>query len=153
MYYILTPYLLEFVKVVGILSINIIIIISLSIANVNASGVTEDKMGQSRNENILENMLGAQNPLGDPQSREEALLMQILEQGGGGGHTDVTGTLNAGSTSITLTDESITTDSTVDIYTDTFGVNPTDATVSTGSITLTFEEQSNDLGVKVRITS
>lgn len=41
-------------------------------------------MGQSRNEDILENMLGAQNPLGEPQSREEALLMQILEQGTGG---------------------------------------------------------------------
>ena len=40
-------------------------------------------MGQSRNENILENILGAQNPLGEPQSREEALLMQILEQGMG----------------------------------------------------------------------
>ena len=38
-------------------------------------------MGQSRNENILENILGAQNPLGDPQSREESLLMQLLEQG------------------------------------------------------------------------
>lgn len=35
-------------------------------------------MGQSRNENILENMLGASNPLGEPRSREEALLMQLL---------------------------------------------------------------------------
>ena len=37
-------------------------------------------MGQSRNENILENMLGASNPLGEPQSREEALLMQLLDK-------------------------------------------------------------------------
>lgn len=37
-------------------------------------------MGQSRNENILENMLGASNPLGEPQSREEALLMQLLNK-------------------------------------------------------------------------
>lgn len=37
-------------------------------------------MGQSRNENILENILGASNPLGEPQSREEALLMQLLEK-------------------------------------------------------------------------
>ena len=37
-------------------------------------------MGQSRNENILENILGASNPLGAPQSREEALLMQLLEK-------------------------------------------------------------------------
>ena len=55
-------------------------------------------MGQSRNENILENILGAQNPLGEPQSREEALLMQILEQGGGGGSSTLAG----------LTDVSVT---------------------------------------------
>lgn len=42
-------------------------------------------MGQSRNENILENMLGAHNELGKPQSRIEQLLMWLLEQGGGGG--------------------------------------------------------------------
>lgn len=40
---------------------------------------------QSRNEAILQNILGANNVLGAPQSRIEALLMQILEQGGGGG--------------------------------------------------------------------
>lgn len=42
-------------------------------------------MGQSRTENILENMLGASNPIPEPQSREETLLKQILESGGGGG--------------------------------------------------------------------
>ncbi|MBR5948163.1 MAG: hypothetical protein IKZ82_05890 [Clostridia bacterium] len=42
-------------------------------------------MGQSRNENILENMLGKHNELGKPQSRIEQLLMWLLEQGGGGG--------------------------------------------------------------------
>ena len=40
---------------------------------------------QSRNEAILQNILGANNVLGEPQSRIEALLMQILDQGGGGG--------------------------------------------------------------------
>lgn len=39
---------------------------------------------QSRNEAILQNILGANNVLGEPQSRIEVLLMQILEQGGGG---------------------------------------------------------------------
>lgn len=39
---------------------------------------------QSRNEAILQNILGANNTLGEPQSRIEALLMQLLEQGGGG---------------------------------------------------------------------
>lgn len=33
---------------------------------------------QSRNEAILQNMLGADNELGDPLSRIEALLMQVL---------------------------------------------------------------------------
>lgn len=48
------------------------------------SGSTFDAP-QSRNEAILQNILGANNVLGAPQSRIEALLMQILEQGGGGG--------------------------------------------------------------------
>lgn len=34
---------------------------------------------QSRNEAILQNMLGADNQLGEPLSRIEALLMQVLE--------------------------------------------------------------------------
>jgi hypothetical protein len=38
---------------------------------------------QSRIELILENILGATNPL-EPQNRIEALLQEILAQGGGG---------------------------------------------------------------------
>lgn len=34
---------------------------------------------ESRNEAILQNVLGAENELGDPLSRIEALLMQLLE--------------------------------------------------------------------------
>ena len=37
-------------------------------------------MGLSRNEDILENLLGAQNELEEPQSRIEALLQQIVDQ-------------------------------------------------------------------------
>lgn len=33
---------------------------------------------QSRNEAILQNIVGADNELGDPMSRIEALLMQVL---------------------------------------------------------------------------
>lgn len=43
---------------------------------------------QSRNEAILQNMLGADNVLEPPQSRVEALLQEILESGGGGGTND-----------------------------------------------------------------
>lgn len=63
----------------------------------------------------------------------------------------LTGTLTAGNTTLTLQNAAITTNSTVDIYTDTFGVNPTDVTLSSGSITLTFESQATDVAVKVII--
>ncbi|MBR2246049.1 MAG: hypothetical protein IJ880_03335 [Bacilli bacterium] len=42
--------------------------------------------------------------------------------------------------------------STVDIFTSVFGVNPTDVTISGSSVTLTFEAQQSDVGVKVRVT-
>ena len=70
---------------------------------------------------------------------------------GGAQFTDVTGTLTAGQTSITLSDAAILTTSTFDFYTDTFGVSPTAVSVATGSITLTFAAQANNLGVKVRV--
>ena len=66
--------------------------------------------------------------------------------------TFVTGTLTAGSTSITLSDASITTTSTIDIYVSAFGIQPTNAVVATGSITLTFLAQASDISVKVRVS-
>lgn len=65
---------------------------------------------------------------------------------------EVTGTLSVGSTSITLSNSSITTSSTIDVYTDKFGVNPTNMTVSTGKIVLTFKAQSSAVNVKVRVS-
>lgn len=67
-------------------------------------------------------------------------------------YTEVTGILLTGATSITLSDASITTTSTIDIYTDVFGIQPTNAVVASGSITLTFLAQSNDITVKVRVS-
>ena len=67
-------------------------------------------------------------------------------------YNEVTDTLTAGSTSITLSDASITTTSTIDIYTDVFGIQPTNAVVATGSITLTFLTQASDITVKVRVS-
>ena len=66
--------------------------------------------------------------------------------------TDISGTLTAGNTSITLSSAKITTNSTIDFYTDKYGVNPTNVTVTNGSITLTFEAQASNLGVKVRVS-
>ena len=67
-------------------------------------------------------------------------------------YKELTGTLKAGQTSLTLTDSSITTAATYDYYTDVYGVVPTAVTISTGSMTMTFEAQSTNLSVKVRVS-
>lgn len=59
--------------------------------------------------------------------------------------------LSAGSTSLVFQDDSIKTNSTIDIYTDKWGVNPTDVTVETGKLTLTFDAQDSALAVKVEV--
>lgn len=53
-------------------------------------------MGQSRTEDILENMLGASNVLQPPQSRNEVLLRAIYDQGGTGGEIPVASTTRLG---------------------------------------------------------
>lgn len=60
-------------------------------------------------------------------------------------------TLIAGNTSITLTDASILADSLIDVYTNAYGVNPTNITSSVGTVTLTFPVQENNLGIRVVI--
>ena len=66
--------------------------------------------------------------------------------------THVTGTLTAGSTSLTLSDASIQPTTTIDIYVSVFGIQPVNAVVSTGTITLTFLAQASDIEVKVRVS-
>lgn len=65
--------------------------------------------------------------------------------------TKLEGTLSAGSTSITLSSSYITTDSWLDFYSSIQGVNPTAVSVETGKVTLTFEAQSTDMQVGVKI--
>lgn len=72
--------------------------------------------------------------------------------GGGVAWTDITGTLTAGQTSLILQNVAITESSTIDYYTDIFGVSPTNSVVTNGQIVLTFDAQSSDLGVKVRVS-
>ena len=67
------------------------------------------------------------------------------------GFVEVTGTLLTGATTLVLSDASITSTSTLDVFTDVYGVSPTDMVATTGSVTLTFEAQESDLGVKVRV--
>jgi hypothetical protein len=61
----------------------------------------------------------------------------------------LTGTLSIGDTEVTITNEKITTDSMIDIYTDNFSAYPTAVTTSDGSITLTFDAQVVDVNIKV----
>lgn len=68
-----------------------------------------------------------------------------------GGNFEVTGTLVAGATSLTLSDARITVNSTIFPYTDTWGVQPTSVSVSSGNVTLGFTARSSDLGVKVEV--
>lgn len=65
--------------------------------------------------------------------------------------TILTDTLTAGNTTLTFKDSSILTSSLIDVYTDTFGVNPTNMTSSTGELILTFPAQTDDIDVKVVI--
>lgn len=73
------------------------------------------------------------------------------EMGSGSGGTLISGTLTAGSTSITLSDASITSNSWISPYTSVYGVNPTGISVSTGSVTLTFAAQGSDITVGVEV--
>lgn len=66
---------------------------------------------------------------------------------------DITGTLVAGNTTLTLSDASITTNSTIQCFYGVDGIDDPQKSVSTGSITLTFAAAlSADLAVKVRVS-
>lgn len=77
---------------------------------------------------------------------------EVADLAGGGGYTEITGTLTAGNTSLVLQDAAITTSATYDYYTSVFGVNPVAVVVTTGSMTLTFEAQQTNIDVKVRVS-
>ena len=66
-------------------------------------------------------------------------------------YIEVEGILLAGETEIILEDESIVENSTIDIYTPD-GTEWVSRTVTVGSITITFDEQEDDLPVKVRVS-
>lgn len=59
-------------------------------------------------------------------------------------------TLAAGSTQVTFTNSNFTNSTYFDIYTNTYGVSPTAASLSGTTLTLTFPEQSSSVTVKVR---
>ena len=60
-------------------------------------------------------------------------------------------TLLAGSTTVTIANANITTSSALSFYSSIYGINPITVSVSNGSVTLTFAEQSVDMTVGVKI--
>lgn len=64
-----------------------------------------------------------------------------------------TGTLTAGQTSVTLafTQQTIGAATLIDVYTGTFGVNPTNVTYTASSVTLTFDAQASAVAVAVKV--
>ena len=67
-------------------------------------------------------------------------------------YKELQGTLTAGQTSITFTDSVINSNRVIDYFPSIYGVAPTSITVSTGSVVFTFNEQENDMILKVRIS-
>ena len=67
-------------------------------------------------------------------------------------YKELQGTLTAGQTSITFTDDIINTGRTIDYFTSIYGVVPTSITVTAGSVVFTFKVQAGDMEVKVRIS-
>lgn len=70
---------------------------------------------------------------------------------GGASQTVLTETLEAGQTSVTFTNAAITSGSNIRILTDVFGLAPTGATASAGSLTVTFAAQLADVEVRAVI--
>lgn len=68
------------------------------------------------------------------------------------GWTDLTGTLQAGETTLTIQHEVITPDVTVEPYSDPYGISPTNMVVTNGQVVLTFKAQPNDVGIMVRVS-
>ena len=64
---------------------------------------------------------------------------------------ELNGNLAAGSTTLILSDENITINSTIDIYTDVYGISPQNVTVEDGQITLEFKALDHELNIKVVI--
>ena len=67
-------------------------------------------------------------------------------------YKELQGTLTAGQTSITFSDNVINSNRTIDYFPSIYGIVPTSITVTSGSAVFTFEEQAADMTLKVRIS-
>lgn len=105
-----------------------------------ASGYSSRKIAS---ENVVSQILTAYS-LNALNTTSKNIVGAVNELNG----TKLTGTLTAGSTSITFSDASITSTSLIEVYNDA-GIGWESITATTGSVTITFEEQAADLAVEV----
>ena len=80
-----------------------------------------------------------------------ALEWAQVQGGGGSSATVLAGTLTAGDTTITFTNNAITATAMIDIYTSDKSVGWIDRTVSGTTLTLIFPPQSSNLAVRIRL--
>ena len=118
--------------------------------------VSKNNNNEDETMKIAVNAIGTKllnsNEYGALNTTDKKIIGAINEVNTKASKVEVTGTLLTGATSITLSDASITTTSTIDIYTDVFGIQPVNAVVATGTITLTFLAQASNISVKVRVS-
>lgn len=65
----------------------------------------------------------------------------------------LTGTLSAGATTLTFTSNKITSDSYLDLYADDILISPIEVSVSSGSVTYTFDEQETAINFRLRVAN
>lgn len=65
----------------------------------------------------------------------------------------LTGTLSAGATTLTFTSNKITSDSYLDLYADDILISPIEVSVSSGSVTYTFNEQETAINFRLRVAN
>jgi len=65
--------------------------------------------------------------------------------------TWLSGTLTSGQTSVTLSNAAIKVGSMLEIYTDVYGIEPTNVAVTAGQVVLTFVAQGYDINVKIKV--
>lgn len=93
---------------------------------------------------------GPQGPQGNPTTVNGKSGNNITLVGTDVG-TKLTATLSAGSTTVTFTDDSIGNSSLIDVYSDPFGINPTGATQTGTTVTLTFDPQDSNATIGIMV--
>lgn len=93
----------------------------------------------------------SENTYSDLQTTNKSIIGAINEVASGA-YIEITGTLTAGQTSITLNDASITSSSFIQVFAGNGNINYTSISVTTGSVTIGFLAQASDMTVTVRVS-